>query len=587
VVAWDNGQWDHWLIAKGPVTMAHYTRSDIPYYYALAEAYTICDNYHCSTFGPTVPNRLYTISGMIDPHSTGGGPVLDNVWPTNGLTWTTYPERLQNSGISWHIYQGPYGANFNLLSPTTFFHNFMTAQPGNPLYDHSMADTLDSITAFQQDATNGRLPRVSWIVLPWGRCEHPPSAPTTGSFFLKRIIDTLAVDPRVLNSTALFLTYDENGGYFDHVPSPVPRSGTQDEFVTGVPIGLGVRVPMIIVSPWTRGGHVCSQLFDHTSILQFLEKWTGVREPNISAWRRQVCGDLTSAFDFQHPDFTVPVLPVPAVVICTNANSPVLPPVPSMPQQEAGVLSARPLPYEPNVSALLDCSSGVAWFSFTNGGSASVHLDVHANQFQNVTPRPYDVPASGVVVDFIAVTNAAGAYDFTCYGPRGFNRRFAGTLSASCGVEASPVLDADAGCIAIQLQNSTSHSVTLLVSNALDSSLSIHVLTAGTGASQSIGIITNGCLYDVSITASHDMTYLRHFAGHMEIGLPALDLEVAGSALTLSYPAWASDFLLESTTNLGTGLWTSVGVLPTRVGSRLVTNLTWNPQATFFRLRKP
>jgi len=277
VVAWDNGQWDHWLIAKGPVTMAHYTRSDIPYYYALAEAYTICDNYHCSTFGPTVPNRLYTISGMIDPHSTGGGPVLDNVWPTNGLTWTTYPERLQNSGISWHIYQGPYGANFNLLSPKTFFHNFMTAQPGNPLYDHSMADTLDSITAFQQDATNGRLPRVSWIVLPWGRCEHPPSAPTTGSFFLKRIIDTLAVDPRILNSTALFLTYDENGGYFDHVPSPVPRPGTQDEFVTGVPIGLWVRVPMIIVSPWTRGGHVCSQLFDHTSMLQFLEKWTGVR----------------------------------------------------------------------------------------------------------------------------------------------------------------------------------------------------------------------------------------------------------------------------------------------------------------------
>jgi phospholipase C len=105
------------------------------------------------------------------------------------------------------------------------------------------------------------------------------------------------------------LNYDENDGLFDHVAPPVAPSGTPSEFVGGLPIGGGFRVPCIIVSPWTAGGWVCSQPFDHTSVLQFLERFTGVREPNITDWRRRTFGDLTSAFRFGKPGSAAPTLP--------------------------------------------------------------------------------------------------------------------------------------------------------------------------------------------------------------------------------------------------------------------------------------
>jgi phospholipase C len=106
---------------------------------------------------------------------------------------------------------------------------------------------------------------------------------------------------------------------FDHVVPPTPKAGTPDEFVfktsvtgvdgAGLPVGLGFRVPAIIVSPWTVGGWVCSELFDHTSQLRFLELITGVEETNISQWRRRTVGDLTSAFRFNEPRRHAPSLP--------------------------------------------------------------------------------------------------------------------------------------------------------------------------------------------------------------------------------------------------------------------------------------
>src|SRR5271163_1371165 len=104
--------------------------------------------------------------------------------------------------------------------------------------------------------------------------------------------------PYVWAKTLFILNYDENDGLFDHVPPPVAPAGTPHEFVEGLPIGGGFRVPCIIVSPWTAGGWVSSEPFDHTSVLQFLEIFTGVREPNISDWRRRTFGDLMSAFRF-------------------------------------------------------------------------------------------------------------------------------------------------------------------------------------------------------------------------------------------------------------------------------------------------
>ena len=104
-VAANNGKWDQWIPLQGTTAMVYYDRTDLGYYYSLAEAYTICDAYFCSTLASTYPNRLYLMTGMIDPSGSGGGPVLDNSVPTNGFYWTTYPERLQAAGITWKVYQ--------------------------------------------------------------------------------------------------------------------------------------------------------------------------------------------------------------------------------------------------------------------------------------------------------------------------------------------------------------------------------------------------------------------------------------------------------------------------------------------------
>jgi phospholipase C len=114
------------------------------------------------------------------------------------------------------------------------------------------------------------------------QCEHPDYIPASGADFVASKIEAVAANPELWSKTVFILNYDENDGLFDHVPPSVPPSGTPDEFVDGLPIGAGIRVPCVIVSPWTQGGFVCSDNFDHTSVLQFLERITGVREPNIS-----------------------------------------------------------------------------------------------------------------------------------------------------------------------------------------------------------------------------------------------------------------------------------------------------------------
>ncbi len=137
-------------------------------------------------------------------------------------------------------------------------------------------------------------------------------------------------NPAIWAKTVLFLTFDENGGFFDHVPPTTAPPGTPGEYVTAAavpdptsvgspaisgPIGLGFRVPMLVISPFSRGGFVSSDLFDHTSVLRFLETRFGAEVPNLSAWRRATVGDMTSAFNFKAPDTSIPNLPatLPAV----------------------------------------------------------------------------------------------------------------------------------------------------------------------------------------------------------------------------------------------------------------------------------
>jgi phospholipase C len=306
--------------ANGPLTMGYYKRSDLAFYYALADAFTICDNYHCSVIGPTDPNRLYSMSAWLDPAGTHGGPILSTstsrVERLATLSWTTMPEQLEARGISWKVYGNPDGNFGDNVLP--YFKQYWT----NPTLG-AQALTPTYPGTFQADVAAGTLPKVSWVLASLIASEHPPAPVVYGEAVAANVLNTLVSNPSVWAKTALLITHDENGGFFDHVPPRTAPAGTKGEYVSakplpsdaaGVtgPIGLGFRVPLLVVSPFARGGFVCSQTFDHTSLLRFLEARFGAEVPNLSAWRRSVTGDLTSAFNFARVDRSVPNLPHPS-----------------------------------------------------------------------------------------------------------------------------------------------------------------------------------------------------------------------------------------------------------------------------------
>jgi phospholipase C len=355
--AWNNGRMDRFLAvheqsdgAPGAETMGYYTRNDLPFYHGLADAFTICDGYHCSVIGPTDPNRLMSLSATIDPAGHAGGPLLrTNLGGRNGgFRWRTMPEQLQAKGISWKQYTDA-GGGF-LDNVLTYFDQY---RPGTTLHDRGVAPTLDD---FHADLAAGKLPQVSWVLLGLSETEHPgpPSTPGLGELGASQVLAALTSRPDIWRKTALFITWDENGGFFDHVAPLVPRPGTAGEYLTvaqlpadaeGIrgPIGLGFRVPMLVVSPFSTGGLVCSQRFDHTSTLRFLETRFGARVPNLSAWRRRTTGDLTGAFNFAaRPNSRRPRLPGPgSTAACTSYPAAAVIPGP-MPRQEKRPRRRRP-----------------------------------------------------------------------------------------------------------------------------------------------------------------------------------------------------------------------------------------------------
>ena len=325
--SWNGGRMDSFVAvheaadgaAYGTATMGYWTRDDLPFHYALADAFTICDNYHCSVFGPTYPNRLYSMTGTIDPDGLAGGPVITNPSAQIGIwSWETYPERLQQAGITWKVYSQA-STNNNVLPYFSAYDD-----PTSPLAQNGLLPVWP--TEFQADVLAGTLPQVSWVLAPMDFDEHPPSPPTFGAWVISQTLDALLANPEIWAQTAMFVTYDENGGYFDHRPPPTAPPGTAGEYLTvsplpaiaeGIagPIGLGMRVPALVVSPFSRGGLVSSDVFDHTSLLRFLETRFGVEVPNLSGWRRQTCGDLTSALNLAAaPDNSAPLLPAAAPV---------------------------------------------------------------------------------------------------------------------------------------------------------------------------------------------------------------------------------------------------------------------------------
>jgi phospholipase C len=371
--SWNNGAMDGFVSSRlaidandAVLTMSYYTRGDIPYYYAVADAFTICDNYFCSVMGPTDPNRLYTMAASIDPDGKNGGPLLETLGVTRSsffgqLTYTTMPEQLQARNISWKVYSSP---DANILNSVfsdnvlSYFKNFQNA--ASPLYQNAFVPQFP--VDFLQDAVSGNLPQVSWVLTSLIDSDHPPSPSIFGEVTLSAILTALMANPAQWAKTALFVTYDENGGFFDHVPPVTAPPGTPGEYITvpavldptavGAfpgPIGLGFRVPMLIISPFSRGGFVSSDLFDHTSVLRFLETRFGAEVPNLSAWRRAAVGDMTSAFNFKSPNQSIPSLPstLPAIqatidactanLAGTKAPTP-LPNPQTMPTQESGTV---------------------------------------------------------------------------------------------------------------------------------------------------------------------------------------------------------------------------------------------------------
>ena len=378
------GLMNAWPLNKTDMTMGYFQRQDIPFHYALADHFTICDHYFTSLAGPTCPNRCMLFSGSIDPEGHHGGPYIDDdthLW-TKGVkpfTWTTYAERLQKAGISWRVYQeglheedhNPMTGNFG-ENALLYFQAFTDIPDSSPLAQR--ARRPGGVAALREDVLRNRLPQVSWIVVPAGYSEHPSYPPAYGAIYIARVLDALTSNPEVWGKTVLLLDYDENDGFFDHVPPPQPptpvRPGKSTVSTEGevhnrinpdwptlysadqLPYGLGPRAPMITISPWSKGGYVCSEVFDHTSVIRFIEKRFGVSEPNITPWRRAICGDLTSAFDFSRPDERKVSLPSTANYVATVHHESTLP-APQVPTeqavaidpQESGVRKRRPLAY--------------------------------------------------------------------------------------------------------------------------------------------------------------------------------------------------------------------------------------------------
>jgi len=544
--AWDHGRMFKWPDAKNLLSLGYYEAAEVPFQRALADAFTLCDHYHCGMHTGTIANRLFYWSGTNGPNGLSpadGSRVevagLNNQFnggndigaSTDGWTWTTYADRLEKAGVKWKVYQSlidNYGCNEMMgfrhwraaieqmpparrpvYVPATDITQPVTA--AGPFYDPVVDDALSPLAkgfgntmpygfleTFREDIKSGNLPAVSWIISPSVYSEHPgPSSPAKGGWYVQEVLDALTANPEVWSKTVLLVNYDENDGFFDHLPSPAAPSRNADGTLAGGstmaasdmaveyhdyapataqqpapdgrPYGPGPRVPMWVVSPWSRGGWVNSQVCDHTSTLMFLEQCFGVHEPQISPYRRAVCGDLTSAFNFDRPnDEPLPALAgrkTKAEADTLTAEQQALPKiVPAAdgapPRQATGVRPSRALPYELHTSARADATAGRVQLLFANTGRAAAVFHVYDKlHLADRLPRRFMVePGKRIDGSWNAMADDAGLYDLWVLGPNGYHRQFKGNLNTlRAGGAAAPEIrvgyDGRGGDIVLQLRN--------------------------------------------------------------------------------------------------------------------------------------
>ncbi|MEP9359944.1 phospholipase C, phosphocholine-specific [Sphingomonas sp. KR3-1] len=551
--AWDKGRMAHWTEAKTERAMGHYRRADIAFQFALADAFTICDAYHCSIQTGTNTNRLFLWTGTNDPGGTRGGPSIDNShddFPEgegarDSYRWTSYVERLQAAGIDWRIYQDMTD-NFT-DNPLAGFEKFRAAHRRDPGHDPALLDRALTSRLPEQlraDVLAGKLPQVSYIIAPSADSEHPgPSSPAQGAAYTARILDALTADPTVWARTVFLVMFDENDGFFDHVPPPAPPSqgagaskvDTTGEYhlapstgdakidlleLRGRPYGLGPRVPFYAISPWSRGGWVCSQVFDHTSVIRFLEARFGVAEPNISPWRRAVCGDLTAAFDFANPNARLPAaIPDPRPDAARAAAVPrqVAPAAPAISErlaQEPGTRPSRALPYAPEVSTIAADRGAIA-LRLETAGSGAVVLHVYDRLNLDRVPRRYTLVPGTYLEDNWRCRAGDGAYDLWVLGPNGFHRHFAGSDAADAAARA---VRWELGREALTLRAEAGTAPLRIVANAYRAHH--RDWTPGPAAAhRSWPLAATRGWYDLTIECG---AHRRRLAGRFETGYPSI-----------------------------------------------------------------
>lgn len=664
VDARNGGRYDQWLTAKKsghkdykdmPLTMGYYSREDIPFYYSLADAFTVCDQNFCSSLTGTTPNRLHLWTGKVREDASSQARIR-NEETDYGVEakWKTFPERLEENGVSWKIYQNEISvgvgfegeeddwlANFT-DNPIEWFSQYnvrfhpayikflpkkiellkaeiakggdkvvrfqkeldraleeqkvYTTENWNKLSDrernlhlkafttnindpegyHELATVTyddngtqramkvpkgDVLYQFRKDVNEGKLPTVSWLVSPCNFSDHP-GAPWYGAWYLSESLDILTKNPEVWKKTIFILCYDENDGYFDHVPPFVPPANTPDEYESlemdlkrkpasqarGSSIGLGPRVPLVIASPWSRGGAVNSQVFDHTSILMFLEKFTShksgkkIEETNISKWRRTVCGDLTSVFQpyngetMKMPEFVkkeqfyesihkaqfrkLPLMPEP---LTESEISQVIEGkrVMKMPSQEKGSRPSNALPYDLHVSGKK--SKDKKTFDFTlESRLAGAPFHIYAD-FKIWEMASYAVESGKIVKDSWNLSGADhGRYHFRVDGPNGFMREFSGDESEPIVVD----IEYRGGNVVVSIVSSESCSIEI-VDNAYGQEMQSFRIGKKTSISQTIDLSKSSGWYDLTLSIPGSKFQVR-FAGRVETGKqsitdPAID----------------------------------------------------------------
>jgi phospholipase C len=554
----NHGLWDRWVPAKTQETMGYFTRDEIPFQYAVADAFTICDGYHQAIMAPTSPNRMYLWSGTSAGWTSNPEDYhVDFGHAAGTAEVTTYPEQLQAAGIDWQVY-----ANNQVGDSGDHPYYFLGDFGDNPLWFYQQYNSSNSrkggtselairgavtpwqsgagapplskdhaayvLSSFIKAVDSDTLPQVSWIVAPAGYCEHPDYTPDYGAHYVNTVLQTLLSNPDLWKSTALFITYDEHDGFFDHQLPPFPEPSVTDEYISGLPIGPGTRVPMLICSPWTRGGFVDSNVYDHTSVLRFLANWTGAAQPvNVTPWRASVTGDLTTAFDFQHPDFSIPSN-IPTLdqtwALTKLTGGSTTPPAEGdqkMPAQEPGTRPHRPSNHQPFADVTVDRSTSQITAALTSTGTVGVSFAIYPDELLPQAPTPVTVLASSPGSYVWDATKTGGKYAFSIYGPDGFVTSFAGeVVPASQSTGQIPVVTA-------ALQNGAAKTVALTLANEGRAPV-IYTLTPNDyeghtqrvtvkdGGSQTISWPTDHYgYYDVVITTNIADGFRRRYAGRI------------------------------------------------------------------------